>query len=296
MPDDASTPAGLIEQVEQRFLQHDLCYGHGTDNAGDEAAWLVLGALGLPFDCGDEVLDTPVAAAHRERVLQLARERIESRRPVAYLLNRAWFCGLPFHVDERVLIPRSPIAELIEDRFAPWVAEDSVRHILDLGTGSGCIAVACALAFPAAEVDAVDVSDDALEVARLNIDAHGVADSVHSLKSDLFGGVSGRRYDLIVANPPYVATAEVETLPAEYRHEPLVPALAAGEQGLDAVQRILAGAGQHLTGTGVLVVEVGRSRPAVEAAFPDLAFTWLEFARGGEGVFLLTADQLPGTG
>lgn len=284
------TPTALIDELEQRFLDADLFYGHGTDNARDEAAYLVLGALQLPFDADDETLDQTLPREECERVRQLAAERIQKRRPVAYLIKQAWFCGLPFYVDERVLIPRSPIAELIEERFIPWVAEEKVARILDIGTGSGCIAVACALAFPGARVDAVDVSEDALAVAAINIGRHDVDDSVRILRSDVFGNLAGERYDLIIANPPYVGTEEMQDLPREYGHEPGSEALAAGADGLNVVRRILADAGKHLTEQGVLIVEVGNSRPALEAAFPELPFTWLEFERGGEGVFLLTAE------
>jgi len=292
MTDHPDTPAGLIEELQREFLDADLSYGHGTDNAGDEAAWLVLDALDIPFDADEEALRRPLGHDEVERVRELAEKRVNQRVPVAYLVNRAWFCGLPFYVDERVLIPRSPLAELIEERFSPWLSEEKVKHILDIGTGCGCIAIACAVAFPHAEVDAVDASEGALEVARENIARyHDLADTVHALRSDVFEDLSGRRYDLIVANPPYVPEMELEELPLEYRHEP-VSALAAGEDGLDVVRRIVDGARDHLTDHGVLVVEVGHGRDAVVEAFPQLPFTWLDFERGGEGVFLLTADQL----
>ncbi len=290
------TPAALIDELEQKFLDADLYYGHGTDNARDEAAYLVLGALQLPFEADDETLDQTLPREECERIRQLAAERIQKRRPVAYLINRAWFCGLPFYVDERVLIPRSPIAELIEERFIPWVDEEKITRILDIGTGSGCIAVACALAFPGARIDAVDISDDALTVAGMNIEQHTVGDSVRLVQSDIFENLPGERYDLIVANPPYVDFGEMQDLPEEYRHEPGETALAAGSDGLDVVRRIIAEAGDHLNDNGVLIVEVGNSRSAVEDAFPGLPFTWLEFERGGEGVFLLTAEQLKHSG
>lgn len=286
------TPAALIEELEQRFLDADLHYGHGTDNARDEAAYLVLGALQVPFDADDEILDQTLPREVCDRIRNLASERIQKHRPVAYLINQAWFCGLPFYVDERVLIPRSPIAELIEERFIPWVDEEKVTRILDIGTGSGCIAIACALAFPGARVDAVDVSEDALAVARMNIERHAVDDSVRTVHSDIFENLPGEHYDLIVANPPYVDSEEIQDLPEEYRHEPGETALAAGQDGLDVVRRILAEAGDHLNNNGILIVEVGNSRKAVEDTFTDLPFTWLEFERGGEGVLLLSAEQL----
>jgi ribosomal protein L3 glutamine methyltransferase len=291
MSEPPDTPAGLIDWLEQRFRDADLCYGHGTDNPGDEAAYLVLAALNIPFDAGAEQLNRRLDPGEIERIRELAEQRISRRRPVAYLVNKAWFCGLPFYVDERVLIPRSPIAELIEDRFSPWVQEEEVQRILDIGTGSGCIAVACAMAFPEAAVDAVDEDEDALEVARINVENHDLSDSVRLIHSSLFEGLAGERYDLIVANPPYVGATAMADLPEEYLHEPGA-ALAAGPDGLDVVRRILREAREHLTAHGVLIVEVGDSRDAVMDAFPDLPFTWLEFERGGDGVFLLTDEQL----
>lgn len=288
----SDTPAALMDELERQFLDADLYYGHGTDNARDEAAYLVLGALQLPFDADDEILDQSLPQEECERIRNLAMERIQKHRPVAYLINLAWFCGLPFYVDERVLIPRSPIAELIEERFIPWADEETVTRILDIGTGSGCIAVACALAFPGARVDAVDINEDALIVADMNIEQHAVGDSVRIVQSDIFENLPGEHYDLIVANPPYVDFGEMQDLPEEYRHEPGEVALAAGSDGLDVVRRILAGAGQHLNPGGILIVEVGNSRQALEDAFPDMPFTWLEFERGGQGVFLLSAEQL----
>lgn len=285
------TPAELIYVLEKRFLDAGLHYGHGTNNALDEAAYLALGALEIPFDAGKEELHAELDADAVERVLALAERRIRERVPVAYLIRQAWFCGLPFYVDERVLIPRSPLAELIEERFNPWLKEEAVQRILDIGTGSGAIACACALAFPHAAVDAVDIDEDALAVTRENIVRHHLADSVHAVQSDIYAGLGEARYDLVVANPPYVPSEEISELPPEYQHEPAA-ALAAGADGLDVVRRILAGAHDHLTERGVLVVEVGNSRDAVAAAFPDLPFTWLDFERGGEGVFLLTAEQL----
>ncbi|MEX2525717.1 MAG: 50S ribosomal protein L3 N(5)-glutamine methyltransferase [Gammaproteobacteria bacterium] len=288
----SDTPAGLMDELERQFLDADLFYGHGTDNARDEAAYLVLGALQLPFDADEDVLNQSLTDEQCERVRNLAAERIQTRWPVAYLINQAWFCGLPFYVDERVLIPRSPIAELIEERFIPWADEEKVTRIMDIGTGSGCIAVACALAFPGARVDAVDVSEEALAVAKINIEQHAVGDSVRVVQSDIFENLPDELYDLIVANPPYVDFGEMQDLPEEYRHEPGEVALAAGSDGLDIVRRILAGARQHLNPGGILIVEVGNSRQALEHAFPDMPFTWLEFERGGQGVFLLSAEQL----
>jgi ribosomal protein L3 glutamine methyltransferase len=292
MSEQPHTPAGLIGRLEQEFLAAGLHYGHGTDNALDEAAYLALAALELPPDAGEEELNRELDADAAARVLALGEKRIKEHIPVAYLVNKAWFCNLPFYVDERVLIPRSPLAELIEERFSPWLREEDVVRILDIGTGSGCIAITCALAFPHAAVDAVDVDEDALAVARENIaHYHDLAVSIRLLQSDAYAGLDDERYDLIIANPPYVSTKEMQELPPEYRHEPAA-ALLGGDDGLDVVRRILAGARDHLTDHGVLIVEVGNGRQAVMDAFPDLPFTWLDFERGGEGVFLLTAEQL----
>ena len=233
-----TTPRQLIDWTEQQFIRSDLFFGHGADNALDEAAYLVLGALDLPFDLNQEQLNGELSTTDQERIRKLVDERISSRKPTAYLLNKAWFASLPFYVDERVLVPRSPIAELVRDRFSPWIKAQDVTRILDLGTGSGCIAVACALAFPAAIVDATDISPDALEVARINCERHGLGQRVNLVESDLFSALNDSSYDIIVCNPPYVTDGEMAALPAEYRHEPSL-ALAAGVTGLDVVDRIL---------------------------------------------------------
>ena len=275
----------LIDRTEQQFIASDLFFGHGAENALDEAAYLVLGALDLPFDVSPDQLNGKVSATGQKRIRKLVDERISSRKPTAYLLNKAWFAGLPFYVDERVLVPRSPIAELVRDRFSPWIKPPEVTRILDLGTGSGCIAIACALAFPAAVVDATDISPDALEVARINCERHGLGQRINLVESDLFGALGDSRYDIIVCNPPYVTDVEMAALPAEYRHEPSL-ALAAGATGLDVVDRILAEAPRHITPHGILVVEVGNGRSALEVKYPRTPFTWLDFEHGGEGVFV----------
>jgi ribosomal protein L3 glutamine methyltransferase len=286
-----STITDFVRWGASRFGAAGLHYGHGTDNAVDEALVLVRHALNLGHDLPPEFYAARLTDAEKRTVLELIERRIVERIPAPYLTGEAWFAGLPFFVDSRVLIPRSPFAELIEGGFAPWLEADSVERVLDLCTGSGCIAIACALAFPAAEVDAVELSPEALDVARRNVERHGVGDQVALLEGDLWAPVAGRRYDLIVSNPPYVSDREMEVLPPEYAHEPEL-GLRSGPDGLDVVARILAGARAHLRPGGVLVVEVGDSAEAVANAWPELPFTWLEFSRGGSGVFLLTAEEL----
>jgi ribosomal protein L3 glutamine methyltransferase len=266
-------------------------FGHGTDNAFDESAALVFHALGLAHELGDKVYSKRVSKEAQRKADALIARRIDERVPAAYLLGETWFAGLPFHVDSRVLIPRSPIAELIERQFAPWIELRRVRRILDIGTGSGCIAIACARAFPRARVDAVDISEEALAVARINGRRHRLGRRLRLLQSDHFAALGDETYDIIVTNPPYVGDRELRSLPAEYRHEPRI-ALAAGRAGLDSVQVILREAGRHLKPRGLLVVEVGNTEVAVRRAFRQLPFTWLDFERGGGGVFLLTAEQL----
>lgn len=271
-----------------------MFYGHGTDNAVDEAAALVFHALGLSHDSGGRVYGKRVSLAAQQGADALITRRIKERIPAVYLTNETWFAGLRFHVDPRVLIPRSALAELIERRFEPWIDPSRVRRVLDVGTGSGCIAIACAVAFPKARVDAADISQDALEVAQINVLEHRLGRRVRLVESDHFGGLSNIRtptYDIIVSNPPYVGAREMRTLPPEYRHEPRI-ALASGASGLDSVRVILREAGRYLRPNGLLVVEVGNTETAVRRAFRDLPFVWLDFERGGGGVFLLTAEQL----
>jgi ribosomal protein L3 glutamine methyltransferase len=251
----------------------------------------VFHALGLSHDAGASVYSKRVGADAQRRARDLITRRIKERVPAVYLTGETWFAGLAFQVDPRVLIPRSPIAELIERQFTPWVDPGRVRRVLDIGTGSGCIAIACAMAFPRARVDAVDISDDALEVARINGRRHRLGKRLRLLKSDHFSALGDETYDIIVTNPPYVGERELKGLPAEYRHEPRI-ALAAGRAGLDSVRVILQEAGRHLRPRGLLVVEVGNTETAVRRAFRQLPFMWLDFERGGGGVFLLTAEQL----
>lgn len=291
-PDTTPPTAGvLLRRGTARLRRARLCYGHGTEQPVDDAAALLAHAWGLKRPLAGRDLLRSVPARAVQRFELLLRRRIQERVPAVYLTGRCWWAGLPFHVDERVLIPRSPIAELVEARFAPWVDPESVRRIVDLGTGSGCIALACAVYFPRAKVDAVDIDPAALAVARINRAALQLTRRVRLVQSDFFGGLAGRRYDIIVSNPPYVGTAEFNALPPEYAHEPAT-ALRSGRDGMDAVRALLRDAARHLNDDGVLVVEVGNTETRVRRAFPRVPFVWLSFARGGGGVFLLTAAQL----
>jgi ribosomal protein L3 glutamine methyltransferase len=283
----------LIARGARRLQRARVFYGHGTDNAWDEAAALTLHALGLSAipPAGPGSGRRRIGAAGQRSARAILTRRIRERIPAAYLTGVAWFAGVPLHVDPRVLVPRSAIAELIERRFAPWIDAHRVRRVLDLGTGSGCIAIACARALPRARVDAVDISDAALAVAAINVRRQRLARRVRLLKSDHFAGLAGASYDIIVSNPPYVGSRELRSLPPEYRHEPRV-GLAAGGAGLDSVRVILRRARRHLRPRGVLIVEVGNTERAVRRAFPRLPFVWLQFERGGGGVFLLTHEQL----
>lgn len=291
-----AAPAGrsvleCIGEVAREFTRAPLAYGHGTDNPDDEAAALVLFALGIDYSDLPGAYARAVAAAGRSRIRRLMARRIRERIPLAYLTGRTWFAGLEMRVTPDVLVPRSPIAELCEAGFSPWIRARAVRTVLDIGTGSGCIAIACARAFPGTRVDAADVSPGALAVAAENVRMHRLRSRVRVVRSDVYSGIGRRRYDIIVSNPPYVPGREVRALPREYRHEPVI-GLAAGRRGLDVVARILVGAGAHLRDGGVLVVEVGDTQREVERVWRDVPFTWLEFERGGGGVFLLTAAEI----
>ena len=283
----------LIRSVAADFDTAKLAYGHGTDNALDEAAWLVFATLDLPHDSAPAVYADVVTPDHVKAVRAIADARICRRVPLAYLLKQAFFAGLEFYVDERVLVPRSPFAELIRQRFVPWLDPGKVETALDLGTGSGCIAIAIAHAFPGATVDAVDISSDALDVSEINIEKHGLEGRVRAVQSDFFEALAGNRYDLIVSNPPYVDRDDMESMPTEFRHEPEL-GLAAGDDGLQSVHKILQDASRFLTDNGILVCEVGNSQPALEAAYPQTSFVWLEFEAGGSGVFLLTRQDMEG--
>lgn len=289
--DCLQTLRDLARWGASRFGEAGLVYGHGTDNAIDEALALVLHAVHLDHELPADFLDARVTPRERARVLDLFRRRAQDRVPLAYLTQQARFAGHWFHVDERVLVPRSPIAELIERRFEPWLEAGSTGRILDLCTGSGCIAIACAHAFPGARVHATELSPDAAEVARRNVVEHGLEDHVAVAVGDLYAPLGPAVYDLIVSNPPYVSRPDMEALPPEHRHEPRL-GLAAGEDGLDVVRRILRDAPAYLAPDGILVVEVGGSAAALADAYPRVPFLWLDLERGGDGVFLLTAEQL----
>jgi ribosomal protein L3 glutamine methyltransferase len=286
-----ATIRDYIRWAASRFVENKISFGHGTVAALDEAAALILNTLYQPYNLAEAYLDTVLTLDERQTVIEIVDRRINERIPAAYLTHEAIFAGLSFYVDERVLVPRSPIAELIEQRFAPWIDEDQVINILDLCTGSGCIAIACAYAFPTAYIDAVDLSPDALAVAEKNVSQHHLTDVVSLYESDLFEELPETRYDIIVSNPPYVSIAEWEELPPEFHAEPQL-GLTAGASGLDIVIRILADADNYLTDTGILVVEVGNSAALLQETFPEIPFYWLDFERGGDGVFLLTAEQV----
>lgn len=285
------TPIDFIRYGISCASAHALYYGHGTDNAQDDIWALVLGILRLPVEVDPLLLQGRLIDEEKHRLAVALAARIEQRIPVPYLTHEAYFAGLSFYVDERVLIPRSPMAELIRQQFSPWVDAANVRHVLDLCTGSACIAIACCYAFPNAQVDAVDISQDALAVAEINRCRHGVEEMLNLIESDGFAHLPPTQYDLIVSNPPYVSEVEMQALPPEYLHEPSL-ALYAKQDGLALVEQILQQAYQHLAPEGILVVEVGNAERALLDAYPHVPFTWIEFESGGEGVFLLTRQQL----
>lgn len=291
MTNELQSIVDLIRYAASRFNAAGLTFGHSHDNAIDEATHLVLSSLHLPPDLPPAYGGARVTAIEKTRVLSLIDRRIETREPVAYLVGEAWFAGMPFKSDGRALVPRSPIAELIEDGFSPWLDGREIERALDLCTGSGCIGIAMAAHNPRWRVDIADVSDDALALARENIALHQVDRQVRAVRSDLFAGLHGERYDLIVSNPPYVTDAEYAALPGEYAHEPKL-GLAAGADGLDIALRILRDAPDHLSEDGLLIVEVGESERALNALLPDVPFTWIEFKVGPMGVFALERHEL----
>ena len=294
-PTELETVRDWLRYAVSRFEAADLCYGHGTDNAYDESVFLVLASLHLPLDRIDPFLDGKLTATERAALHAAVERRAVDRVPVPYLTRQAWLGDFKFYVDERVVIPRSYIAELLKDRLSPWVSDpENTLSALDLCTGSGCLAILIADAFPRADIDAVDISPDALAVAQHNVAEYGLQDRINLVRSDLFENINAedKTYDLILSNPPYVTQAAMAELPAEYRHEPAI-GLGAGEDGLDAIRRIIAEARGYLNVGGLLIVEAGHNRTIVEAAFPSLPFTWLATASGEDKVLLLHRDELP---
>lgn len=287
-----STVRDLLRFAVSRFNEAKLFFGHGTQNAYDEAAYLILHSLHLPLDTLEPFLDARLTGSELEAVLHILERRVKERLPSAYLTHEAWLGEFSFYVDERVIVPRSFIAELLREQLTPWVEDpEIVTSALDLCTGSGCLAILMAHAFPNAEIDAVDLSPDALDVARRNVADYAMEDRISLVQSDLFAALEGQCYDVIVSNPPYVNAPSVQALPPEYLHEPEL-ALGSGEDGLDATRLILRDAPAHLNPGGILVVEIGYNRDALEAAYPELPFTWLETSAGNEFVFLLRREQM----
>jgi ribosomal protein L3 glutamine methyltransferase len=283
----------LLRFSVSRFNEAGLFFGHGSDNAWDEAAYLLLHTLHLPLERLEPFLDAKLTNDERHAALGIIERRINERLPAAYLTNEAWLGEHRFYVDERVIVPRSFIAELLREQLAPWVDDPwAVGRVLDLCTGSGCLAILSALAFPEADVDAIDISPDALAVAKRNVSDYGLESRLHLIESNLFAGINGKRYDVIISNPPYVNAESMAVLPEEYRHEPEL-ALASGEDGLDLVRIMLMEVGEHLNPGGLLIVEIGHNRDALEAAFPETPFTWLDTSAGDQHVFLLHREELP---
>lgn len=287
---DLRTVADWQRYLATHLNRSDVYFGHGAADGWEESTLFLSEVTATDFSDLQQILSCRLTLQEKEQLFEWLVERVFEKMPAAYLVNKAWFCGLPFYVDERVLVPRSPISELIENQFQPWLTSEPTR-ILDLCTGSGCIAIACAHAFPDAQVDATDISADALQVANMNIEQHGLWERVTALESDGYDLIKDNQYDLIITNPPYVDQEDMCDLPAEYHHEP-ESGLAAGNDGLDLVRRILADGADMLNDGGTLVCEVGNSMVHVMQAWPEVPFTWLEFTRGGQGVFLLTKEQL----
>jgi len=278
-----------VRFAASEFERNDVYFGHGTDNSWDEAVLLITASLHLPFDITPQQANCRLIDDEKTLLSQRIERRINERLPSAYLINQAWFCGLPFYVDERVLVPRSPLAEIIQNGVQPWLKNEPNR-ILDLCCGSGCIGIASLQAFPEAQLDLADLSRDALDVAEINIDRHNLWQQVAAIESDLFADLTPG-YDLILSNPPYVDAEDLADMPAEYHHEPEM-GLGSGNDGLDITRNILANAAKYLNDEGVLVVEVGNSWVHLEEAYPNVPFTWIEFEHGGDGVFVFTKEQL----
>jgi len=290
---ELSTLRDLLRFSVSRFNEAGLFFGHGSDNAWDEAAYLLLHTLHLPLDRLEPFLAARLTSDERSAALRIIERRISERLPAAYLTNEAWLGEHRFYVDQRVIVPRSFIAELLREQLEPWIDDPwAVGRVLDMCTGSGCLAILAAHAFPEAQVDAVDISPDALEVAKRNVADYGLEARLRLVESNVFAGLAGQRYDLIISNPPYVNAESMATLPKEYRCEPEL-ALASGEDGLDLARILLKEAGEHLNTGGLLVVEIGHNRDALETAFPDTPFTWLDTSAGDQHVFLLHREELP---
>lgn len=291
-PNNFATVRDVLRYAITCFNTEQLFFGHGSNNAFDEAAYLILHTLKLPLDQLEPFLDARLLQGEIDNLLRVIMRRTEDRVPAAYITKEAWLGGYRFYVDERVIVPRSFIAELIPEQLSPWVQDPSqINHVLDLCTGSGCLPVLLADAFPQAKIDAVDISPEALQVARRNIDDYALNDRIELIESDLYNKLPSRRYDLIISNPPYVNADSMSKLPREYQQEPQL-ALAGGKDGMDLVRKIVRGAAQHLTPEGVLIVEIGNERAYAEAAFPGLDMTWITTSAGDDMVFLLNASQL----
>ncbi len=288
---ELNTLTDFMRWGASRFVEAGLTYGHGLSSPLDEAVYLVLRALHLPVDTPNTYWSSVLTKSEKQDVVHVLQRRINEQIPAAYIFQEGWFAGLQFYIDERVLVPRSPIVELVENQFAPWVAADDVETVLDLCTGSGCIGIACAYAFPYAQVDLSDVSEEALQVANINIKKHDATQRVTAIQSDLFDNLEGKKYDLIVSNPPYVDQEDMQALSPEFHHEPEL-GLSSGNDGLDITKKILQEAAEHLTENGVLVVEVGNSQYALMELYPDFPFQWVEFERGGDGVFVTNKQDL----
>ena len=295
--DEIITIRDWIRLAVSRFEASDVFYGHGTDNAYDEAVWLIMSALHLPMDTLDNFLDARLTTTERTKLASFIEQRITKHTPTAYLVKEAWLQGLKFYVDERVLIPRSFIAELLNTDLSPWIEfPEMVESAADICTGSGCLGVLLASVFPNAAIDVIDISQDAIDVANINIANYGLADQITAIKSDMFNALRDennacKKYDIIISNPPYVDAPSMAALPAEYQNEPQL-ALGSGIAGLDHTHTILREAANYLSDDGILIVEIGHNREALEAAYPNIVFTWLEVSSGNEFVFLLTKSQL----
>ena len=289
------TVESLIKETADKFNESNLTFGHGTDNAIDEAAYLIFGYLDLNHDKAEEAYQKTISNEDLIEIDKLIDCRINQNRPVAYLINKAWFVGLEFFVDERVLVPRSPLAELIANKLRPWADDKLVTRALDMGTGSGCIAIALGKFFPDIEIDAIDYSPEALQVANINLEYHKMTDRINLIESDFFSNLPEHQYsnsyDLIISNPPYVDQEDISNMPPEFHHEPIL-GLASGKDGLESVKILLRESCKYLRDNGLLIVEVGNSRQALEECYPTLPFIWIDFKLGGEGVFLLMKSDL----